>query len=815
MKTKQILYSVALAATMVACSQEELTIPASDTQDLSNRPLLGDITLVDATAETRFATGSGAQPVFADGDKVGACIMDEVIDATASAIDNRYKIVNYYSSNSAFTRVDGAWKLNSDMPLVEGNYLFYAPYNAALSNRGALSVRVPAQQNAATAKSALDDFYASGAVVRVGYVRLAANQGVAQKPVLDLNDVFSYPMITIENNFDGYLENVDGDAWTAYSGTIKVDSIQLQIVDGAGNVKNNIPVAGSIFNGTPGKVSAVTDGVVGMMKTYGKWASTPMENYTSDIANLTLVNTVASSKDRLDGNITTLVAGRDIAQGSKEEFYCVMPAMKIDASSGTATSQRLLNANIFVKINGKRYVIKNAALTLNSSSAVTAAAKDANGLQFTSAVKSINLIKGQKYPQEELNFDNGVISKKASAGSILTINLKGGKSATGKVQIAKEVVDAPAAVQIKNNTDFINFFKEQLNGSALEEKAAGNNNGTQFVFASNTTATINSELIDALSKYNNNGTLQIDKALVVDNDVQVVHIGAAATGYYPVTFMSTSYNTYTINLKSGSSNYTVEGLAAAVGTLISNIAKPSVHVMKGATKAYTADATVGNVRNDGTISVAASKSLNSTILLNNGTVNLTGKILNTVTNNNTINVLASAAAVTVKAGTGVITVPYANIDATVAVIGGTQTGICEGTLTAANVKNADKVEWINAFRVSGNANITAAILAEMVDINKIYAQGAQFATGSFDMEGKTLVIEGDALHNISGDGISSTTVSNITIRNTVNGDVTSTAANKNVTLNNIAATGIYSKVNGAGKILANGTDATWNGAAAK
>ncbi|MDD6472058.1 MAG: hypothetical protein PUF62_03340, partial [Bacteroidales bacterium] len=60
MKTKNILYSVALAATMVACSQEELTLPATNTQDLSDRPLLGDISLVDADIQTRFSTGSGA-----------------------------------------------------------------------------------------------------------------------------------------------------------------------------------------------------------------------------------------------------------------------------------------------------------------------------------------------------------------------------------------------------------------------------------------------------------------------------------------------------------------------------------------------------------------------------------------------------------------------------------------------------------------------------------------------------------------------------------------------------------------------------------
>lgn len=795
MKTKQILYSVALAATMVACSQEELTIPASDTQDLSNRPLLGDITLVDATAETRFATGSGAQPVFADGDKVGAAIIDKWDGTYNKNAETNYSVVEYYSSNSAFTRVNGAWRLNADMPLVEGNYLFYAPYNAAMNTRGPLTVKVPAQQNASTEKAALDQFYKSGAVVRVGYKFLASENGVAQKPSLTLNDVFAYPMITVKNNFNGYLLNKAGTGWSTYNGDLKVDSIQLQVVNAA-NVAQYVAIGGQLSHAN----------VKNMMKKNGKWYTTPMQNYTDDILVATanrLYNSASgtagqpSAKDRTPGNITTLIANRTIAKGGSETFYCVMPALSVD---GTINR---LKANIYVTINDKQYVMSTATINLDpSNNQVSSITLDETGTAFASAVGSINLIKGQKYPQEELNFENGALSAKSSAGNIMTIDLVGGLTnpRTGKAQIAQEVTADAAATVIENNEQFINYFKDQLNGSALTEGVS--TSGTNFKFSNKTTAQINSDLIEALSKYNNKGSITINTALVIANDVKAT-IGAASAGYTPVTFKSKNDVVYVVKLKTTGGGYTVAG-----GVLTSGNNK-SVHVTSGAFN-ITTNFTVGNLRNDGTINVTTG-SLIPTSFVNNNVLNVTTQVNNTITNNGVINILAKTASATVNAGTGMITVAYNNRTANVNVIGGTQEGVCIGTFDAASVKEAEKIAWINAYRADNSGSIAVAafnqaVLDEMKDIKTVYATGATFPAGVFDMDAKTLKLTG-TLAGITGAGIATTTVSNIVIWN---------YTTSNVQLSEIAASGIYSgKVTGAGKILANGTSATWNGAQAK
>lgn len=791
MKTKNILYSVALAATMVACSQEELTLPATNTQDLSDRPLLGDISLVDADIQTRFSTGSGAQPVYENGDKVGAAIIDAVSNASAAAPADRYKIVEYYSSNSAFTRVDGVWKLNSDMPLVEGNYLFYVPYNAAMNARTPLTIAVPFEQDASEEKSALNEFYKSGSVVRVGYQFLASENGKAQKPSLTLNDVFAYPVISITNNFNGYLKSLAGTR-SAYEGEIKVDSIQLQVWNASNVAQTDVVVGGVLRHGTNALPSAVTTGVVGKMKSGAAWTVSPFETYTEDL----LSSTYTSNRSET-ANITSLICGRTIASGATEKFYAVMPAMSVNGTS------KFLAAKIFATINGKNYVFGTQTLTAAADGTLSHSG-EVEGNKFKSAVNSIKLIKGQKYPQEELNFEDGAISSKSSAGSILTIELKGGlTTAAGSsrtVEFAKQfdpTTPTPTA-KIANNAQFINFFKDQLNGSALSEGSSIS--GTTYAFEANTTATINSELINALSKYNNKGSLKLDKPLVIDNDVKVTAIGtSAAAGYVDVTFQSNTNVTYKISLKNSSSNYT-----AASGVLTSTDGTDvfSVHIMSGAIHTVSANATVGNLRNDGTLIIDASKTLTPVSLVNNETITLNGTIANVITNNGNIDIANATASVSVGAGNGTITLPatVAAAAATVNVLGGTQEGIYVNSFSDTNIEAAEGIAWINAFKTTNTAAFTVNTLSKLVDINKIYATGASFVAGTYDMSGKTLVVEG-TLTGISGQGQMTTTVSNLAI---VNG-----TASADVALTNIAVAGTYSTT-GTGKITT--TSATWNGA---
>lgn len=818
MKTKHFFYSMALIAALGACSSENLEVTNTDVQDLSIRPLVGDVELTVGDAQTRFATGTGAQPVFDEGDKLGACIIDVPnygagYNPNADAV-GQYNIVEYYSSNNAFTYDGSIWKV--DQPLVEGNYLFYAPYNQKMQARTPLSIKVPVKQTATSEKAALDEFYKSGAVVRVGYQFLAANDGVAQKPKVTMNDVFAYPLFTIKNNFKGILDGTgvaNGKVTTYNGGTIKLDSIQIHQVVTA-NQSDVTVTCGGVLKHAQDAVAATTanEGVVGMMKPEGQWDKSPMESYTKNLLSTKVVDNNAGSatnRDRTGGVITTLVCNKEIAAGGEYKVHGVLPAM---AYTDATNSMRVA---LFVTIGDKHYKIEDATVTSTGTDDITyTPSVKKGGILLTSAAGTVTLIKGQKYPQEELNFENGRLTAKSSAGQILTIDLKGGfGSGTGAdAQVATEFdasTPAPAA-EIKTNADFEAFFKEQLNGTALTEAAS--TQGAQFKLATNNTLTINSAMIDALFTYNNKGTLKFNTALPIDKDVKITNISSQ-----DVTFKSANNKEYTIEL---GTNYLIATTTAAV-----NVGETKTVIINGACTTFTNVGTIktlyvvaakslttsaavtvqGSVINDGTITVANGLALTPTSLVNSkdATLEVNDKIGNLVENNGLININNPAANVVVSAGNGTIEMAEANKAATVIVNGGIQEGIYTvTTFDKDKVKAGDAIAWVNAVKIVGTAAFAEDIVAEMKDIKTVYATSATFSTATFDMANKTLVLSGSS-KAISGTGILTSIVKNINILNT--------SAN-NVTLSNIAASGNFSNTQGVGaKIIANGTDATWNG----
>lgn len=754
MKTKHIFYSAVFAAALASCSQDAFEVAGNNAvQDLSIRPELGVVELIEnAEVATRFATGTGAQPVFADGDKLGACIMDTpkypgtAYDETNPAAN--YDIVEFYSSNNAFTLNEGVWKV--DQPMVEGNYLFYAPYNQKMQLRTPFSVAVPAEQDASTEKKALDDFYASGSVVRVGYNFLAAEGGVAQKPKVTMNDVFAYPMITIKNSFDGFLRDATtSNNLTEYKGDIQIDKIELKIVTTAGAGVQTI-VGGQLSNAN----------VAAKMAANGDWAVSPMATYTTDLLAVT-----GQVKREV---ITTLNTNRTVKAGESEVFYAVMPAVQVDFSA------QKLQADIYVTIDEKQYVISTGTLGSNKIASTT------KGLQFASLVEKITLIKGQKYPQEELNFENGQLTAKKSAGTILTLELVGGKE-DGTVQVAQELeATGPEEGKINNNEEFIALFQEELNGTDLVE---GTTEG--FVFADNTTAEINSELIDALFTYNNKGTILIKRGLPISADVKVT-LGNEVNNVLDVTFESANGNKYVVKLS------TADGYEKDGDILKSKDADgKTISVCVPAEKTWTVSAAVeaGNICNYGTIE--AGEAITADALVNNGTITIE----------------ATAANIAVTGGTGVISMDEANAAATVVVTGGTQEGIYVLSASAFDktaVAAAEAIEWVNSIQKDAEVAFSAEVVEAMENIKTVHATSATFAAGEFDMTGKTVALTGASMV-IKGAGKNLTTVENLTI---VNGDATN-----GVELQTITATGTYTTA-GTGKITTAAT-ATWNGAAAE
>lgn len=807
MKTKHIFYSMALVAVLGSCTAEEFNTVESNKQDLSVRPLLGDIELATESAQTRFGMSENGftAPVFVDGDKLGAAIID-VPTYTAGRYDGtdpitQYNIVEYYSCNNAFTRQNGVWTV--DQPMVEGNYLFYAPYNEKMQARTPLSITLPEEQDASEATSALKSFYNSGNVVRLGYQFLAAKNGEAQKPSVRMYDVFAYPQFTIKNNFEGYLVDENHTNGIKFNGgTITLDKVEISQVVTATAAANQV-VCGGVIKHANSVITAsnVTSGVVSefiqLENQIGDWAQSPMETYTSDLLSDTKTQRSV---------ITTLDFGqKELAQGKEYVFNAVLPAMQY---SNTTNSLRL---KLYVTINEKQYVIEDATVTLTPQGAFSNVTDAKGGLLKNSVAGTVTLISGQKYPQEELNYDpeNGGLTAKGSAGDILTFNLTGGLT-----QVATEIPETPVTPEvdkIKNNTEFINFFKEQLNGSALIEGSSIT--GATYAFDENNTVVINTELIDALSIYNNKGTLTINTALPIATDVTIAGINGT-----DVTFSSANGKSYTIAL---GTNYTISSgtgitvnmnetktviVNATENTLSNSGTIKSLYVMPGKELTTSADVeNIDNIINYGTLT--ANNAIECTSILNENVMNVSALVSSNITNNGTININNASAGVQVSAGEGSIVVPD-EYDAASILVTGTQTMVYDlgsDELSAAAITGAETSgHSFNVVKTSGKVTLTNEVVNAFESIDTIEASGNIIESkenATIDLTGLTIILSGSPTW--TGNSSSATTVENAKIE---------VAANQTLTLTTIAVKGVAT-LGANAKIVADGTFSTWNGAA--
>lgn len=157
MKTKYLFYSLALAGTFAACTQDELIEAPVAENNVANRPVAGvvEFTLGDGV-DSRF--NYEKQNGFQAGDVFGLYLMDEYVgNYNGCGVDcpgehpnandpywkyqnhwwGMYQLTNNIQSNYPFTATqdgdDLAWK--NDAKLVEGNYFAMFPQNDLALNR--------------------------------------------------------------------------------------------------------------------------------------------------------------------------------------------------------------------------------------------------------------------------------------------------------------------------------------------------------------------------------------------------------------------------------------------------------------------------------------------------------------------------------------------------------------------------------------------------------------------------------------------------------------------------------------------------------
>lgn len=878
MRTKHLLFSMALGATFAACSSEDsFDVISNDATDakLSIRPIVGtEIVMGGAEAETRFALGTGARPVFSQNDKLGAAVIDVPLYKSAEEYATKYAeagkkpialydVVNSYGCNNAFTTTDGGKTWSAEFPMVEGNYLFYAPYQANLNFRSPLKVEVPAIQNATTEKKALEEFYDGTHIVQVGYSFLAYTKDGVQKPSVKLYNIFAYPQFTIKNNFDGYLFDsslANAEAAKAYSGEIKVDSIQFLNVGTSRAPKENMLVGGQLKHiQGQGVATGANAGVINALKeksdatfaANGDWVdlSSALASKTSDLLDGEK-GTVVSKRNNQSGVITTAILNKTIAKGGEYSFYLVMPGKQFNFADDQ------LMAKVYFTVNGVQYVVNDvsyealanegdmAELSANASAGTLFDAKKNAGLA------QLSLMPGQRVPSEAIRVvtdseGNKSYTLKTGVNDLLAINLVGGKATKGSATLAAQAGIRAAALNVgaTKTSELIEMIQNAPNGTAWKEgDDADLTKG--FAIAHENEVVINAALIDALAESNGNtgGSFEINTVVPIANDVKVTAVEDKSA-----TFTSVNGKTYDIAF-TGAVNTPAEGKYAIVtaaktvstdisgavviacgNTVTFETTDPKVKSLHVSTKAGSAAvisiaSTIDNICNYGTLT--ASENITSKDIYNGKTMSVSKKLVAptttpatslALTNVGTINIAASTADFTVTAGTnesGIIRMP-AEKKTRGARVASTATQqyiyVTTDELTVTEATDAALYTSVNAIEATGNVNLVisetvADPMAKFGHIRRIIAKGTSISTtgeGTFKMSGFTVEVPtGDVAW--TGTDLAKTTVDGVTIKV----EKTTKLTLSNATFTNSTKSG--SSNSGCG-IFADGTNATWNG----
>ena len=206
MKTGRFLSTMAITALLAACSNEDFLNEQAPVVVDGNRPT-AKVALAFDEANTRLEydkRGDGWQWYFADGDKIGALLMD-TWDELADGIDH-YKFTDYVHTNYPFIRTtkDGVttWNTPEDAAVCEGNYFFYFPYDKKFTHRGLVGWSVnPVQKNY---DPTTGDYYQMQAIKDnqkwLGYKFINATDEGINKINFDFVPLFATPAFKIANN---------------------------------------------------------------------------------------------------------------------------------------------------------------------------------------------------------------------------------------------------------------------------------------------------------------------------------------------------------------------------------------------------------------------------------------------------------------------------------------------------------------------------------------------------------------------------------------------------------------------------------------
>ena len=838
MRSNKLISMLAMAAVMVGCSQEELLTVDNQqlvSNDLAKRPVIGNVE-IGLGVESRMALkdGSSLNLAYEEGDKVGAALIDtakfsaviagknltalggsnygslswsyddyinnETFDLSSSVKNvtwaqagilpqEYYNTVEYISSNYPFTRnADGAFE--SEANLLEGNYMFYMPYNAKHLNRKPIEAVLPQIQDCSddvmrettwkssekiqASSTALSQFYAGtmagfeGAPVLAGYKFLAAPQdGSLIKPVVEMNHLYAYPMITIKNDFNGYFYGKDATKATANTpatATMTVDSIQVYY-EGAG--------ANPLFYSAPINSAKIAS----ILAKDGEWETNKLQSGANtkellgdavNYAEHANVDVTKADVNNVDAamNRVTLVVGKELAAGASYSFHAVLPAGNYGKD---------LKALVYATIGGTRYVILNAVNTLvpnvagdYSKGVKQVGATDATEYAFGSArYADVELVRGEHFPKAEINVDaEGNKSRKAFAGEGLTISLgtkydDDAKTYTGGTAFELEKEEVKDDNGITSNEDLVNWLNsyvgrgEAIASTADKEEERDEWAPNTFAIAKTNTIVIDAQLIKDLKKQTVDDAnvdvevadqavkLTLNANLPVANDVKITNLENTTDTIFTFETLDADKVSYKIKFTGVTFNANAEKLVAGI-----NVVSASNKELKPKSSATNSVVVLGAGQS---VKYTTNSTGISSIYVNGGTLNVNTTCAVLVTGNGTIEIGEN----------GSLTNTNNILSGTIV---NNKLNAIAGTLVTGTVVSAEATGWPNAV-IPASAKINSYTINPAIAIEKLATEQADIAKFA-NLSNVTVTLETNVQGLTSAANVTLTNIAKLASKNT-------------------------------------------------
>ena len=497
MKTKKILLPGMMAAlAFAACTNEEIvTMPnAAPEVDLSNRPVIGMVDLsFGPESQTRLAldeNGIYSSIAWAPTDKMGARIIDEPNSNNYSDHSLNYSPSDYASSNYKYTRGEnGVW--STEALMVEGNYMFYAPYDENARGREALQVEFPINQTIDPASTlmkgvnvdAIRNFYGNDGqyVVAIGHKFLSAKENTTSYKV-NYNHLYAFPKITLKNDYK------DPD-WTPAPGqseanrpgkAIKVSEVVIvsDNIHKFYNVDHSEVIAAYQDASAKDVVKDRTDGYNDYTgsREQGLWRLGNPTTYLKTATTEDVLDGIETVVDKVsqDGKIVvTFKSALEIPAGGSYSFNVVMPAA-VYAKGDVELEVHHIDGD-------KTYEWTSSAFVENFA--------------------NLTYAPGNQYPTEEYNFDGETPVLKNTQGALATYSVAGEY---------KEVGYKAPKDGFVTNAQFINFL------STIKDNSLDLTEGTKaqvlagtadFFFADGHEFILDSKVMAAAEQYLTDGSI--------------------------------------------------------------------------------------------------------------------------------------------------------------------------------------------------------------------------------------------------------------------------------------------------------------------